>query len=107
MLPLEFTVLPEESHAGKGFHRGDRENDSERRRQVQLSDNGSVNKFCAPSQDKRRGAVFLWFALGFSSIAYSNAFVLNGVFMKCSEQYSSQINQEQSQDTTENSDGKK
>ncbi len=59
------------------------------------------------TQTTLRYGLFLWFALGFSSIAYANAFVLNDVFMKCSEQYSSQINQEQSQDTTENSDGKK
>lgn len=59
------------------------------------------------TQTTLRYGLFLWFALGFSSIAYSNAFVLNDVFMKCSEQYSSQINQEQSQDTTENSDGQK
>lgn len=58
------------------------------------------------TQTTLRYGLFLWFALGFSSIAYANAFVLNDVFMKCSEQYSSQINQEQSQDTTENSDGK-
>ncbi len=56
------------------------------------------------TQTTLRYGLFLWFALGFSSIAYANAFVLNDVFMKCSEQYSSQINQEQSQDTTENSD---
>lgn len=59
------------------------------------------------TQTTLRYGLFLWFALGFSSIAYANASVLNGVFMKCSEQYSSQINQEQSQDTTEDSDGKK
>ena len=59
------------------------------------------------TQTTLRYGLFLWFALGFSSIAYANAFVLNDVFMKCSEQYSSQINQEQSQDTTENSDGQK
>ena len=53
------------------------------------------------TQTTLRYGLFLWFALGFSSIAYANASVLNGVFMKCSEQYSSQINQEQSQDTTE------
>ena len=58
------------------------------------------------TQTTLRYGLFLWFALGFSSIAYANAFVLNDVFMKCSEQYSSQINQEQSQDTTENSDDK-
>ena len=68
---------------------------------------GACAAFTLYTQTTLRYGLFLWFALGFSSIAYANAFVLNGVFMKCSEQYSSQINQEQSQDTTENSDGKK
>ena len=68
---------------------------------------GACAAFTLYTQTTLRYGLFLWFALGFSSIAYANAFVLNGVFMKCSEQYSSQINQEQSQDTTEKSDGKK
>lgn len=54
-----------------------------------------------------RYGLFLWFALGFSSIAYANAFVLNSIFAKCSEQYSSQMNQELSQDTPEHSTSKK
>ena len=34
------------------------------------------------TQTTLRYGLFLWFALGFSSIAYANAFVLNDVFMK-------------------------
>lgn len=59
------------------------------------------------TQTTLRYGLFLWFALGFSSIAYANAFVLNRIFTRCSNQYPSQLTQDMPQNASEVSEQKK